>query len=137
MATRRRAGLSGVRIPTRVRFFFSPKIKTGSGANPASLNVYRGPFWVSSDRKRGVDHLSLSGAEVTNDWSCTATAPVCLCLIGMDRNSFTFLPYHLQGGVTPTYPFLLFYFFLCLLPFFYLLYSGCTWFGSPPDNRLP
>jgi len=35
----------------------------------------------------------------------------------MDRSNSTFLPYHLQGGVTPTYPFLLFYFFLCRFAF--------------------
>jgi hypothetical protein len=105
------------------RFFFPPKIKTASGANPASLNGYRVHFWVLSERKRHVDHPPLSSAKVKSAWSCTyfAVTPIGLCFLGMDINNFTFLPYHLQGRVTPTYPFLLFYFFLCRFAFFPLL----------------
>lgn len=129
------------------RFFFSPKVKTGSGANPASLNGHRFPFWLLSERKRDVDHQPLSSAKVKNDWSCTyfCITPIGLRLLSMDRNNSTFLPYHIQGGVTPTYPFILFYFFFlsiyisCRFAFLltYLLYSGCAYFGSPPDHRLP
>ena len=92
-----------------------------------------------SERKRDVDHPLLSNATVKHEWRCTyfPTTPIGLCLLSMDRNNSTLLPYHLQDGVTPSYPFLTFYFFLRRFAFFLLSVFGMYLFqisAGPPTS---
>jgi hypothetical protein len=57
-----RAGRSGDRIPAEA--IFSAPVQTGSGAHPASYRMGAGSFpWVKRPG-RGVDHPSISSAEV-------------------------------------------------------------------------
>ena len=58
---------------------------------PSPLLIwYRLSFLPGGVKRPGskVDHSPRSGAEVTNEWSCTSSPPICLCTF--DRNNFAF-----------------------------------------------
>jgi len=71
LATRLQAGRPGIRIPVGLRdFSLLQNVQAGPGAHLASYSVGTG---VISPRKsgHGVNHSSLSSAEVKNVWSYT------------------------------------------------------------------
>lgn len=63
------------------RFLSSFKIQTGSGTHPFFCSVGTGAVlgvkWLGSE----FSHLPASGSKVKDEWSCTATSPVCVLYV--------------------------------------------------------
>lgn len=63
------------------RFSSSFKIQTGSGTHPFFYSVGTGAVlgvkWLGSE----FSHLPPSGSKLKDEWSCTATSPVCLLYV--------------------------------------------------------
>jgi hypothetical protein len=76
MATRLRAGRSGVRIPVGAIDLSLRNVQTGSWSPPSSLSSeHRGPLQGLSQSEREVYYLPTSSAEVKNEWSYMSTSP--------------------------------------------------------------
>jgi hypothetical protein len=91
IATRLRAGRSGVRIPAEVRdFSFLQNLPYLLwGLVSLVFNGYQGSFPGVKRPGREVNHSPPSSAEVKNEWSYTSTPPICLHCV--DRENFAFL----------------------------------------------
>jgi hypothetical protein len=86
-----RARPTGVRIKVRARHFsVLQNVQAVSGAHPGSFQQISGFFSQIKQPGREVNHSSPSSADVKHMWSYTATPPICL--LGADREVFTFLP---------------------------------------------
>jgi hypothetical protein len=59
-------------------FLFSYTVRTGSGPPSFLFNGYCASFHGINRSGREVDHSHSSTAEVTNEWSCTSSSPICL-----------------------------------------------------------
>jgi len=59
-------------------FLFSKTVRTGSGPACFRFNGYWGSFHGINRPGREVDHSHSSTAEVTNEWTCTSSSPICL-----------------------------------------------------------
>jgi hypothetical protein len=76
MATRLRAGRSGVRIPVGVIDLSLRNVQTGSRSPPSPHSIeHRGSFQGLSQVEREVNDSLTSSAEVKNEWSYTSTSP--------------------------------------------------------------
>jgi hypothetical protein len=91
-----RTGRSGFRVPVEAReFFFLRYVRTGSGPTYAVIECDPGYSFRleggGGEWRRGgwwsveVDHSSISGAEVNNEWIDTSSPHICPN--GMDRDS--------------------------------------------------
>ena len=70
------------------RLSFSPKrVQTVSGAHPASSSRAAGCFPGVKRSGRECSHVSLSSAEVKNEWNCSS-APKCFLDISRDTLGF-------------------------------------------------
>jgi len=85
----RRNGTCGLEDPP-----FSSQQRPENFSSPKNeFNEYRGYFTGVKWRKREVDHLIPSSAEVMSEWSYTSTSPIPSFLRVVDREKFTFIFY--------------------------------------------
>jgi hypothetical protein len=76
IVTRLWAGRSGVQFPAGTKEILPPKPTDRPWGHPAPCSIAIGvPSLRSKRPERQVDHASLSGGEVKNEWSCTSALP--------------------------------------------------------------
>jgi hypothetical protein len=78
-------------------FFLRHRVRTGSGAHPASYPMVTGGYLTGFKRPgRETDNSRTSSAEVKNAWSYASTPHVMARYLVKYKDNFTFtLPFHI------------------------------------------
>jgi len=67
--------------------------QTGSGTKPASYSMGIESFFPGGKAAEVWYDHSASSADIKNEWSCSATPPICLQGVRMDNLTFSTYPY--------------------------------------------